>query len=163
MAIGGLGSIALAGLLTTVRDSLLSANVALVLMVVVVIAAAIAAAIGGRAAGAVSAGIATLSFDFFYTKPYNSLRMSSWDDVETAMLLLLGGLIVGQLAVRARASRAAADAGRAAGASPGSAGGPVQLGPCGVGASIEQRVVAVAFADQVGAAFEADSPSVPDV
>jgi hypothetical protein len=108
MLVGVAGSIGAAGLLTAVRDSILNANVALVLMVVVVLAAAL----GGRGAGAVSAAAATVSFDFFHTEPYNSLRMGSDDDIETAVLLLLAGLVVGEITTRARMSRAATEATR---------------------------------------------------
>ena len=40
------------------------------------------------------------AFNFFFTEPYYSLRIDSRDDVETAVLLLLVGLAVGQLAGR---------------------------------------------------------------
>jgi hypothetical protein len=108
MVVGVAGAIALGGLLTGARDSILNANVALVLMVVVVIAAAI----GGRAAGAVAAVAATLSFDFFHTEPYYSLTIDSSDDLETAVLLMIAALIVGQITALARTSRAVAAEGR---------------------------------------------------
>ncbi|MGZ4704664.1 MAG: DUF4118 domain-containing protein [Acidimicrobiales bacterium] len=106
--IGVVGSIMVAGLLSNVGDWASNVNVALVLMVVVVLGAAA----GGRAAGAVSAGAAALAFDFFQTQPYHSLRIGSRDDVETAVLLLVGGLIVGQIAARAQIGRVAVEAGR---------------------------------------------------
>jgi hypothetical protein len=76
-------------------------NVALVLVAVVVAVAAI----GGRLAGVVAAISAALSFDFFHTRPFESFTITRRADVETAVLLLLVGLIVGQLASRSRRHR----------------------------------------------------------
>ena len=104
MAIGVLGPVFVAGALVGVRDEINNANVALVLVLVVVIAAVT----GGWQAGAVAAVSSALSFDFFHTKPYLSLTIDSQDDVETAVLLLLVGVIVGLVAGRARIALAAA-------------------------------------------------------
>ncbi|MFI8496908.1 DUF4118 domain-containing protein [Streptomyces sp. NPDC085524] len=41
-------------------------------------------------------------FDFFLTEPYQRFAITDRDDVETAVLLLVVGLVVSQLAVRAR-------------------------------------------------------------
>src|SRR5262249_10845274 len=73
------------------------ANLALIMVIVVVLAAAV----GGRGAGAVGAVVAALSFDFFLTEPYLSMKIESADDVETTLLLLVIGLIVGEIVVRA--------------------------------------------------------------
>ena len=86
------------------RDHLLNANVALVLVLVVVLAAVG----GGRSAGAVAAVSAALSFNFFHTVPYLTLEIDSADDVETTLLLLAVGLAVGQLASYAPPPAAAA-------------------------------------------------------
>ena len=94
--------------LVPLRGDVVNANVALALMVAVVIAAAY----GGRVAGAVAAVSAAVSFDLFHVPPYLSLRITSGDDVETTVLLLLAGLIVGTVAWRARVDRASAEAGR---------------------------------------------------
>jgi hypothetical protein len=104
----GIAPIAVAGVLVSLRDELVSTNLALILVVVVVLAAAV----GGRLAGAVTAVTAALSFDFFLTKPYLSLHISSADDVETTVLLLVVGLIVGQVAVLSSRHRMAAERGR---------------------------------------------------
>jgi K+-sensing histidine kinase KdpD len=96
--------IAVAAALIPLRDDLVSTNVALLLVVVVV---AIAAT-GQRLAGAVAALFAAGAFNFFHTEPYYSLRISSSDDVETALLLLAVGLAVGELAARGRRAQAAA-------------------------------------------------------
>lgn len=108
MFIGVVGSILVAGLLSEAGDWASPTNVALVLMVIVVLGAAA----GGRLAGAVSALAAALSFDFFQTEPYHTLRISSRDDIETAILLLIAGLVVGQIAARAQFIRVAVEQGR---------------------------------------------------
>ena len=69
-------------------------NTALVLMIVVVAVAAL----GGRAAGIITALIAVVSFDFFHTEPYLSLTIDSRDDIETTLLLLVAGVLVGTIA-----------------------------------------------------------------
>lgn len=103
-AIGGLGPIALAALLTTVRSEIDNANLALILVLVVLLAAVT----GGRGPGLLAAVVTTLSYDFFLTRPYLSLTIDSADDVETTVILLIIGLVVGQVAVVARRSRSAA-------------------------------------------------------
>jgi len=106
--IGVVGSMAAAGLLSSASSLTTDVNVALALMIIVVVAAAV----GGRAAGALSAVVATLSYDFFQTEPVHSLRIGSRNDVETALLLLAAGLIVGQIAARAQLFRVAVESGR---------------------------------------------------
>ncbi len=106
--IGVVGSMVVAGVLSSASSLTTNVNVALTLMIVVVIAAAV----GGRGAGALSAVVAALSYDFFQTEPQHSLRISSRDDVVTALLLLVSGLIVGQIAGRAQLNRVATQSGR---------------------------------------------------
>jgi hypothetical protein len=108
MGVGGLFPIAAAMALVPLRGVMLSTNVALVLVTVVVVVAAA----GGWQAGAVAAVTATLSFDFLYTVPYQQLRMTSADDIETTILLLAVGLIVGHVAARGRRARSSAEARR---------------------------------------------------
>jgi hypothetical protein len=64
--------------------------------------------VGGRGAGAVGAVVAALSFDFFLTQPYLSMQIESADDVETTILLLVIGIIVGEIVARARRTRSVA-------------------------------------------------------
>ncbi len=104
MALAGLGPIVVAALLVTVRGELVNVNVALVLVVVVVLAAVS----GGRSAGALAAVMAALSYEFFFTKPYLSLRISDGEDALTTILLLVIGLVVGEMVVIGRRSRQAA-------------------------------------------------------
>lgn len=105
LVIGGLAPVAAGAALVGVRGQIQNANVALILVVVVVTAAAI----GGRLAGATAAVVSALSFTFFHTQPYLRLTIDSADDVETTLLLLVVGLLVGHItagAMRARASAA---------------------------------------------------------
>ena len=95
-------------MLVSVRGTIDNTNIALILVVVVVAAAGG----GGRLAGAVTAVVATMAFDFFHTKPYLSLNIESADDLETTLLLLVIGLLVGQMALVGWRRRADATAGR---------------------------------------------------
>lgn len=80
------------------RTDLSRTNAALILVVVVVAVAAI----GSRVAGALAALSAATWFDFFLTRPYQTFDITASTDIETAVLLLIVGLIVSQLAARAR-------------------------------------------------------------
>jgi K+-sensing histidine kinase KdpD len=71
------------------------------LLVVVVIVAA--AATGIRAAGVTATLSGTLWFDYFLTAPTGSFSIDGAGDVQTAVLLLVVGLTVTELAVRRRA------------------------------------------------------------
>lgn len=105
LVLGGLAPILVGAALVGVRGHIQNANVALILVVVVVSAAAI----GGRLAGATSAVVSALAFDFFHTQPYLALTIDTADDVESTVLLLAVGLLVGHItagAMRARASAA---------------------------------------------------------
>ncbi|MEU0692916.1 DUF4118 domain-containing protein [Streptomyces niveus] len=80
------------------RSSVTHTNLALVFMVVVVAVSAL----GNRLAGAIAALSAAAWFDFFHTAPFQSFDISRRSDIETAVLLFVAGLIVSQLAARAR-------------------------------------------------------------
>ncbi|MFI8770503.1 DUF4118 domain-containing protein [Streptomyces sp. NPDC053792] len=80
------------------RTSLSPTNLALLLVVVVVAVSAL----GNRYAGALAALSAAAWFDFFHTQPYQTFHIRDRADIETAVLLLLVGLVVSQLAARAR-------------------------------------------------------------
>jgi hypothetical protein len=97
-AFAGIGPVVTAALLVTVRGEVNQANLALVLVVVVVVAAIV----GGKGPGALAAVVATAAYDFFLTQPYLSLSIDSADDLETTVILLVIGLLVGQLVVGAR-------------------------------------------------------------
>jgi len=101
MALAGLGALLVALVLVPFRDDIDNANLALLLVLVVVVAAVL----GGRSAAVVAAITATMAFDFFLTRPYNSMRIESADDLETAIIMLAVGLLVGEVAARGRRSR----------------------------------------------------------
>jgi len=100
--------VATAAALIPLRDSVVSTNIALLLVVTVVAFAAT----GRRSAAFLAAVSAAAGFNLFHTEPYLSLRISSRDDLETAVLLLVVGLAVAELAVRGRKARALAEQGR---------------------------------------------------
>jgi hypothetical protein len=107
-ALGGLLPIAIAAAMVGVRGEMDTTNVALILVLVVVGTAAFS----GRGPAALSAIVTAISYEFFFTKPFESLRISSADDVETTLILLAIGLAVGQLAVHARRTRSDARRGQ---------------------------------------------------
>ena len=98
------GPVVVSAALVLVRPEIRTSNVSLVLVLVVMGAAIL----GGRLGGAVAALVSVASFDFFFTRPYYSFTINSRDDIETALLLLVTGLIVGELVVRTRRSEARA-------------------------------------------------------
>lgn len=102
--IAGIGPVAVAAALVPLRDELVSTNLALILVVVVVLATMA----GGRGPGLLAAVVTTMSYDFFLTRPYLSLTIDSADDIETSLILLVIGLLVGQMVVSARRNRQAA-------------------------------------------------------
>ena len=103
VSIGALGAIFAAAGLVSVRDHFAQVNVVLILVLFVLIGAVI----GGRVAGVVSALAAATAFDFFHTLPYNSLKIDQASDIETTILLLVVGLAIGELVVRADRIRTA--------------------------------------------------------
>jgi hypothetical protein len=105
-AIGG--PIAVALLLVPWRNRLDAGDDALFLVMVIVGVAST----GRRWAAAGTAVVSALSFDFFLTRPYNSFRITSQDDLITELLLLVVGLAVGQMAARARLHRNQAEESR---------------------------------------------------
>lgn len=94
-------AIGLAAALTPLRSTLGQANVALIMVLLVVVAASA----GGRIGGALTAVAASISFNFFHTKPYLTVRIDHPRDITTVVLILAVGLAVGELGVaRARQS-----------------------------------------------------------
>src|SRR3954468_18685989 len=105
VAVGAATSVALSVALLPLRHRLDNANVALLLVVSIV-----AVAISGRRSAAAAAALsAALCFHLFYTHPFVSLRISSSNDLETELSLLVVGLAVGELAARGRRFQAKAD------------------------------------------------------
>jgi Domain of unknown function (DUF4118) len=89
-ALGSLGALAVASALVPVRDEFGSANVAVVLGLVTA-----AASVEGQLAGALTALVAAMSFNFLHTRPYLSLRVHAARDVITVGLLLIVGVVAG--------------------------------------------------------------------
>ena len=100
--------LAAAAALIPVRDALDNTNIALLLVIAVVAFAAT----GRRPASVLAALSAAAGFNLFHTQPYLSFRVESSDDLETTLLLLFVGLIVGEVALRGRRARFAAAQGR---------------------------------------------------
>lgn len=90
--------IAVGALLVGVRGEIDSANVALIMVLTVVAVAAFT----GRGPAAMAALVAAASYEFFFTRPYLSLRIHSGDDVLTTVILLVIALVVGQVGAVAR-------------------------------------------------------------
>ena len=88
------------------RENFANTNAALVLVLLVVAAAST----GIRSAGIIAALSSAVWFDFFLTEPYNRFTITDRADIETAVLLLLVGAAVTEVALwgrmqQARASR----------------------------------------------------------
>jgi Domain of unknown function (DUF4118) len=98
VAAGVLLPLAVAAVFLPLRSSWSNTNMALVLVVAVVAVAAI----GNRLGGALAAVSAAAWFDFFYTLPYERFTIARAADIRTAVLLLVVGVAVSQLAARAR-------------------------------------------------------------
>ncbi len=103
------GPVVVSAALIPLRSEIRASNASLVLVLVVVLAAVL----GGRVGGATAAVMSALSFDFFLTRPYYSFTIDARDDIETAVLLLVVGLVVGELVVRTRRSQTQAAVSRA--------------------------------------------------
>lgn len=88
--------------LVPARGHVAPPTVALILVLVVV---TIAGATGRRAAALLAALSAGLSFDYFHTRPYGSLSIRRGEDIQTAALLLVTALVVGELAAWGRRHR----------------------------------------------------------
>lgn len=89
-----LGPTAVALALVPLREDIDPTNVALILVVVVVAVAAL----GRRLPGLVASVIAGLAFDFLWTQPYNTLTIDDSDLIQTAVLLVIVGAVVSELA-----------------------------------------------------------------
>jgi hypothetical protein len=98
---GSIACITLAGILSQNRSAVGQPIVALVLVLCIVVAAAW----GGRFAAIATSIAAALSFNFFHTSPYMTLRIESARDVVATGLLFVVGVVAGEMAV-ARERRA---------------------------------------------------------
>jgi hypothetical protein len=94
----------IAGALVPFRDHLPNADMALALVIPVLLAAIV----GGRVAGATTAVVAALTFDFVFTQPYLSLRIESKDDAWTFVFLFIVAMVAAEVGIRSRRGGAAA-------------------------------------------------------
>jgi hypothetical protein len=81
------------GLLSLFRGSLANTSAALILALVIVAAACT----GYRTAGIIAGISGGLWFDFFLTAPYLTFRVTSADDVETIIVLVLLGVAINEI------------------------------------------------------------------
>jgi K+-sensing histidine kinase KdpD len=95
--------VACAGL-SAFRDGVANTNAALGLVLLVVAAAAT----GIRMAGLVAALSCATWFDFFLTEPYQQFTITDREDIETAVLLVLVGVAVSEIALWGRRQQAKA-------------------------------------------------------
>jgi hypothetical protein len=98
---GVVAPVVLALALLPVRGQAPAATVALGFAVLV----SLLAAMGTRLSALIAAVSAAVCYDVAFTQPYGSLTISHPQDIETTALLLVGGLIVGQLSARNRRNR----------------------------------------------------------
>jgi len=105
-AVAVIAPLVTAAALIPFRDPVDHTNAALVLVAVVVAVAALA---GRRSAGILAPISAFVSFDLFDTRPYGSLAIANRHELVTALVLLVVGLIVGELSTRTRRHRRDAD------------------------------------------------------
>jgi K+-sensing histidine kinase KdpD len=103
--VGLVAPMATALLLVPGREWLGNTNAALVLVTVVI---AVAAS-GRRLAAVVAALSAGLAFDFFHTYPFNSLQIDRREDIVSAVLLTVAGLLVAEVATWGRRQRSHAE------------------------------------------------------
>ena len=96
--------IVVAAAIAPFRASVENTNAALVLVLVVVAAAST----GIRAAGVIAALSSALAFDFFLTAPFNRFTITDRADIETAVLLLVVGVGVTEIALWGRREQAKA-------------------------------------------------------
>src|SRR4051794_7415959 len=101
---GLLAPVTVAVVLLPLRAHIANTDVALLLVLAVVGVAAN----GLRTAGWVAALSAAVSFDFFWTRPYEHLTITGRADIETFLLLLAVGVAVTEMAVWGRRQHATA-------------------------------------------------------
>jgi hypothetical protein len=97
-ALAIVGPVLLATVLVPLRGEFAGAAAALVFVVAVV-----ALSVGGnRFVGFVASVSSAIWYDFYLTKPYDRLTISHRPDIETTICLLVVGVVVSELAARAR-------------------------------------------------------------
>lgn len=92
IAIGPLVALVLSASTSGVRSQVGTTDVGIALAIVVVLAA-----LTSKAAGLLTAAAAAISFNFFHTEPYHSLRVHEARDVVVIALLIVLGLAVSDI------------------------------------------------------------------
>lgn len=100
-----LGPLLVTVVMVPFRTSIANTDAALILVAVIVAVAAN----GDRRAGYLAAVWSALVFDFFLTRPYERFTITRGSDIQTAVLLVVIGGAVTELAVWGRRQRADAD------------------------------------------------------
>ncbi|WP_328989171.1 DUF4118 domain-containing protein [Kribbella sp. NBC_01245] len=99
-----LAPLAVCAALIPLRDDVENTNAALILVLVVVAFASS----GRRPAGILAAISSAVWFDFFLTRPYQAFTINDRADIETAVLLVLTGAAVTEIALWGRRQQASA-------------------------------------------------------
>jgi len=102
---------------SSIRDQVGASNVGIALAIVVALAA-----LTGRGAGLTTAVTAALTFNFFHTKPYHSLRIHEPHDVAIVALLAVLGLVISDITAWRRRREAIAHRHDRAAEAPGTIG-----------------------------------------
>ena len=89
------------------RRSLPNTDIALVLVATI----PVVARLGGRIATVLGAASAAISFGYLHTQPYGHWQIAHARDIATTVLIVLVGVLVGDLTLRVFHHRAAADRG----------------------------------------------------
>jgi K+-sensing histidine kinase KdpD len=92
IVVGPVTALAVSAATSSIRDQVGATNVGIVLAIIVV-----AAALSARTAGLLTAAAAAISFNFFHTEPYHSLRVHESSDVVIIALLVVLGLVVSDI------------------------------------------------------------------
>lgn len=108
LGIAAFGPLLVAGVLVPFRHQVVGENVALVFVVVVVLASAC----GGFGPGALAALVSAMAYDFFFTRPYQSLKIDRAEDIGTAVVLLGISLLIARLMAVGQHRREVAQRGR---------------------------------------------------
>jgi K+-sensing histidine kinase KdpD len=108
-AIAVVAPVAMVAALAPLRGHVSPANLALLLALGVLGVAVVAGPVGAAVAGAITA----VAFDYVLTVPYGSLAIRNRDDIVTAVLLVIVGVVGGALVEHARRSEQEAAARRA--------------------------------------------------
>jgi hypothetical protein len=103
IALAAVLPLALTAALVPLRDDVANTSLALLLVLVVT-----GAAVTGRWAGLAAAVSSAVWFNFFWTEPYQTLVITSRADIETAVLLVLVGVAITEIAAWVRRQQAAA-------------------------------------------------------